>query len=64
MDRGKFRTPSMRRPGLLQLDTDTNAKAQLVDAVGVLGDESNALIWDCIIRYLGSSLLAPDDVGE
>lgn len=54
----------MRRPGLLQLDTDTNAKAQLVDAVGVLGDESNALIWDCIIRYLGSSLLAPDDVGE
>lgn len=43
---------------------DTNAKLELVDAVGLLGDEPNATLWHRIIRHLGSSILAADDVGE
>lgn len=56
--------PGTCRVDLLQLGTVTNAKDDLVDTVGVSGDESNAPLRHCIIRQLGSSILAPDDVGE
>ena len=46
------------------MDLLTDQSLDLVDPPHFLGHESDAIVWHCIVRHLGSPVLAADDVGE
>jgi hypothetical protein len=52
--------------GMISLNTivTTNTDGSIVDAAHLFSDEPDAFIWNCIIRYLRSALLAQNDDGQ